>query len=1189
MKKILNVFIFMNIISMSFTSLILPQEINSPKEVKFKDNRQQKDKKIFNDDAVNSILENITNTHLISQKNISDSLITDAVNTNFFNGAAAGDQFGISVCGAGDVNGDGYDDIIIGSPFNDSAGTDAGKAFIYYGSASVNSVVDVVLSGEAPNNNFGTSVSTAGDVNGDGFADVIIGAQGFNGNTGRAYVYYGGANMNNIPDNTLTGEATGNHFGNSVSSAGNVNGDGYSDIVVGAKSYNSLTGRAYIFYGGFNMDNSADVVMTGVAASNNFGNSVSTGGDINADGFADVIVGVSGFTANTGRAYIFKGGTNMDNIPDITLTGEGTNNYFGCSVSTAGDVNGDGYADVITGAYGYSTNTGRAYIFLGGTNMNNSADVTMTGEQSNNYFGHLVSKICEINGDGYSEVIVGAYSCNSNTGKVYIFYGGVNMNNVADIKLNGETVNNNFGSSVGDAGDVNGDGYCDVLIGAPGFNNSTGKAYLYIYGMTGTLLADLSMVGEANFSNLGFSVASAGDVNADGYSDILVGAYVYNQTFTGRAYLYYGGANMDNIADLIFDGEDVNNYFGYSVASAGDVNNDGYSDIIIGAYGYFTNVGRAFIYKGGAAMNNIADYTLTGFGQFANFGISVSSAGDVNNDGYSDVLIGSNSINSGRGRAYLYFGGVNINTPNLIFIGEPSTGYFGTSVSSAGDVNNDGYSDLIVGASGYSSNTGRAYLFYGGSNMDTTKDLIMTGAASNNYFGFSVSKAGDVNKDGFSDIIVGAYGNNVSTGKAYIYFGGTNMNNASDISITGEAANDQFGRCVANAGDINADGYADVLIGAEGYSSFRGRSYVFFGGANMNTSGDVIITGDVANIFFGKSVSAAGDVNGDGINDIIAGANNFSIQKGKWFLYMNSTPYVIPNLVSVKDVPNDQGGFVNLKFTRSAYDNSVNGIVTNYLIERSIPPGVNGYQWVTTATVPATQSPIYNIIASTPTDSGAAGNNTYFFRITALTALPNQFWVSNIVSGYSVKNILSGLISLKVIMEGFYNNQTNNMRLSDTAKIYLRNSLSPYSNIDSSEAVIDANSFTGLFQIMHALSGNYYIVVKHRNTIETWSNTPLSYISNTTVNFDFTTSASQAFGNNMKQVDTGPIRFAIYSGDVNQDGTVDLTDGSMIDNHSRNFVSGYVPTDLNGDATVDISDATIADNNQFKFVSVRKP
>ena len=125
--------------------------------------------------------------------------------------------------------------------------TGNGRAYIYYGGTTIDNTADVTITGEATNYNLGYSVSTAGDVNGDGYSDVIVGAYRYSTNIGRAYIYYGGASMNNVADVTMTGETAGDYFGISASTAGDVNGDGYSDVIVGAYGYSANTGRAYIY------------------------------------------------------------------------------------------------------------------------------------------------------------------------------------------------------------------------------------------------------------------------------------------------------------------------------------------------------------------------------------------------------------------------------------------------------------------------------------------------------------------------------------------------------------------------------------------------------------------------------------------------------------------------------------------------------------------------------------------------------------------------------------------------------------------------------------------------------------------------------------------------------------------------------------------------------------------------------
>ncbi|MBK8553993.1 MAG: FG-GAP repeat protein [Ignavibacteria bacterium] len=851
------------------------------------------------------------------------------------------------------------------------------------------------------------------------------------------------------------------------------------------------------------------------------------------------------------------------------------------------------------------------------------------------------------------------------------------MNNTADLSMTGEASFSNFGNTVSKAGDMNGDGYSDLITGSHNFNSQTGKSYLYMYGMNGTLISEINMNGIAILHEVGASVSSAGDVNGDGYDDVIIGApYTAGAGFGGDAYIFFGGLNMDNIADVSLGGEAANNRFGTSVSTAGDVNGDGYSDVIVGAWTYSSQRGRAYIYYGGASMNSTADVIMTGASPSNNLGISVSSAGDLNADGYSDVFIGADGYSAYTGLAYVYYGGASMNNvADVIMIGENSNNHFGYSVSEAGDLNGDGYSDVIAGAYGNNTNKGKTYIYFGGSSMDNAADVTMEGGAIDDVFGFSVSEAGDVNGDGFSDAIIGSYGYNSVTGKAYIFYGGLYMNNIADVTMTGETTINSFGISVSSAGDVNRDGYSDVIVGASSYNTYNGRAFIFYGSPAMNNTEDIVITGEGINTQFGKSVSSAGDLNGDGTPDLIIGApytNNFT---GKSFIYFNSSPNVHPNILAVKDVAGDQGGYVNLKFARSAFDvplSEIGGV--SYQIERSVPPNMSGYQWISVATVSGIHNTVYTAELHTPLDSTPSGNNTYFFRITAMSNSFGTIWRSNILSGYSIDNLaplppvnliaslsgnsvslnwnqnsendlkqyiifrnsiqigtssvlnftdnsyssdssfiyriaaedvhgnISGLsnpanvnltfstINIKVIPQGFYNSSTEQLNMQDTVRAFLCSNVSSFIKIDSAITVIDPLSFTGSFKFFNAPAGTYYIVIKHRNTIETWSKTGGElFAAGTTMNYDFTTSSSQAFGNNVVPADESPLRYAIFSGDVNQNGAVDLNDVLSVYNAATGFSTGYVVNDVNGDNTVDLNDVLITYNNSAGFVSAVKP
>lgn len=405
-----------------------------------------------------------------------------------------------------------------------------------------------------------------------------------------------------------------------------------------------------------------------------------------------------------------------------------------------------------------------------------------------------------------------------------------------------------------------------------------------------SLRTTLALQGEAPSDAFGCSVASAGDVNGDHIPDIIVGAYqnCSGGAAAGRAYIYFGGSRMSGKPDIVLTGEAQGDGFGVTVAAAGDVNGDGYGDVIVGAHQNSAGgagAGRAYIYFGGPQMDNRPDVVLTGEAAGDAFGYSVASAGDVNGDGYPDVIVGAyeNSAGgAGAGRAYVFFGGPKMSSrPGLVLSGEGAGDRFGISVAGAGDVNKDGFSDVIVGA--YQNDAGgldagRAYVFYGGRIPHDRPDQVLNGAAPGDLFGFSVAGAGDVNHDGYSDVVVGAYHNGAGgkdAGRAYVYFGGPSKMDHPGLVLTGEAAGDAFGYSVAGAGDLNLDGYADLVVGAYGNragGSAAGRAYVYFGGAPPHGTPDLILTGEATLDNLGYSVAAAGDVRGNGRPEVVVSA-----------------------------------------------------------------------------------------------------------------------------------------------------------------------------------------------------------------------------------------------------------------------------------------------------------------------------
>ncbi len=428
--------------------------------------------------------------------------------------------------------------------------------------------------------------------------------------------------------------------------------------------------------------------------------------------------------------------------------GAAAGDYAGAAVAGAGDVNADGYDDVLIGAPRADTNgsnAGDAYLLLGplsGTADLSAADAVLSGLATSDLAGTAVAGLPDWNSDGYDEIVIGSYgddSGASGAGAAYIFEGPVVSGTLSDAQavILGDAENDSLGYALASAGDVNADAVPDLIVGAyladTGGSNA-GDAYLFTGPISGTVdpsSATATFYGFTEGDTAGWSVSGAGDTNGDSLADVIVGAPANDGTGTdaGMAALFLGspaGSVALSAADATFSGVTAGDYAGYAVAGAGDVNGDGYDDVVIGAYGADDGTsggGAAYILWGplmGSKSLGDAETIVLGDSASGRLGISVASAGDIDNDGQADVLLGADRYYGGVGAAYLVLGyslgSFDASSANAMLEGQTYYDWAGASVAGAGDTNADGRGDIIVGAWGndtMGTDAGAAYLFEG--------------------------------------------------------------------------------------------------------------------------------------------------------------------------------------------------------------------------------------------------------------------------------------------------------------------------------------------------------------------------------------------------------------------------------------------------------------------------------------------
>lgn len=432
-----------------------------------------------------------------------------------------------------------------------------------------------------------------------------------------------------------------------------------------------------------------DWAVEGNSANSDFGFWADGGGDINGDGYHDVIIGSPGYSHNfegEGAVFVYYGGPDgLSTEPGWVTYGAHDSAGYGKCVSIKGDVNNDGYADVLIGSHQHKNTKiyeGKVLLFLGGPDgLDTIPYWTMVGNRKGAKLGEAVVFAGDLNNDGYDEVCVGAHGWDDDevlgdngnkAGKFWVFAGNEDgINPVPIMVCVGIVEDANLGVSMDRGGDVNGDGIDDLHIGGYIFLIGDGMICTF-FGANGASpdgIPDFMAIGGAwDTSFYAVNLSSAGDLNGDGYQDVVIGAPRYDANGiyqSGKLHVHYGGeGGIDSEIGWTATGTQYDERWAFNVNDAGDVNHDGYDDLLVGAkyydYAGFDNAGKAELFLGGPkGPQRIPTWTFKGNGTAQTVGNNLCSVGDVNGDGYNDILVTSNEFTGDltrEGIAYVFYG-----------------------------------------------------------------------------------------------------------------------------------------------------------------------------------------------------------------------------------------------------------------------------------------------------------------------------------------------------------------------------------------------------------------------------------------------------------------------------------------------------------------------------------------------------
>jgi hypothetical protein len=569
----------------------------------------------------------------------------------------------------------------------------------------------------------------------------------------------------------------------------------------------------------------------------------------------------------------------LDTEADASWSGEAADDYAGRTIAGNGDVNGDGYPDLLVGAYGAddgAAGAGESYLLLGGPSRwsgdsaLSAADASWVGTYAGEYTSLELGLVPDMDGDGFDEIAIGAYNNSQvayQAGELYLVYGEAGASWGTDVSLSS---------------------------------------------------ADASWLGEAEYDRVGRAVAGLGDVNGDGLGDLLVGGCWNSSVHTkaGEAYLVLGSATRAGtdtsmaLADASFTGAAESDYLGRSVAGPGDLNGDGLNELVAAAYcadhidasgTSLSNAGKAYVVLGRGSgwavdqpVEGFADATWVGEAAGDYAGLVVSPAGDVDADGYPDMLIASykadlaggdaGAVYLVRGRATGWSGSSELSLADAVWTGEDALDYAGRSATGVGDVDLDGFDDVLIGATGADdagSNSGRVYLVLGSSapagGSLSAADTIIDGTEDNAELPYVLSWVGDLDGGGHPDLVFPAYrhdGAGGDAGRLHVVYTDQHFDQDGDgYDVSDGDCDDGDAAVHPGASEVPYDGVDDDCDGADLTDvDGDGHDAVVAGGDDCD-DGDPAVSPSARELCFNEidddcdgSVDFR-DEDGDGLND----------------------------------------------------------------------------------------------------------------------------------------------------------------------------------------------------------------------------------------------------------------------------------------------------------------------------------